>query len=319
MEKNPNYWNKGLPYLDKLEIYHLPPFSPELGSAFLSGKVDYARIMDPVSWRKAKEMPGVTATAMNQSVIQAYYFNMKRKPFNDPRVRRALHLATDRHVLVDVVKDTAPMQVGGFVYPFHEWSTPKPEMEKRLGYQKDPKAAFQEAKKLMAAAGYGQGLKNLDFMVRDIASFKLWAVAIQAMLKETLNVETNLRVVQTSQWFEEAAAGNFDLAISAVVSALMDPSDYFTAWYGKGGPQNYSSWANEEFHTLAHNLEREVDENKRKAMIPRAEAILENDPPLVPVAWEQIYDAFYNRVHGQNATKFFGIYDVTRWDTVWMS
>jgi ABC-type transport system substrate-binding protein len=319
MEKNPNYWNKGLPYLDKLEIYNLPPFSPELGSSFLSGKVDYARIMDPVSWRKAKEMPNVTATAMNQSVIQAYYFNMKRKPFADPRVRRALHLATDRHVLVDVVKDTAPMQVGGFVYPFHEWSTPKAEMEKRLGYQKDPKAAIQEAKKLMAAAGYPQGLKNLDFVVRDLASFKLWAVAIQAMLKENLNVETNLRVVQTSQWFEEAGSGNFDLAISAVVSSLMDPSDYFTAWYGKGGPQNYSGWTNEEFHTLAHQLEREVDENKRKPMVRRAEEILENDPPLVPVCYEQIYDAFYNRVHGQNATKFFGIYDVTRWDTVWMS
>ncbi len=288
-EKNPNYWNKGLPYIDRLEIYNLPPFSP------------------------------VTATAMNQSVIQAYFFNMKRKPFEDPRGRRALHLATDRHVLVDVVKDTAPMQVGGFVYPFHEWSAQKPEMEKRLGYQKDPKAAIQEAKKLMAAAGHPNGLKNLDFVVRDIASFKLWAVAIQAMLKENLNVETNLRVVQTSQWFEEAGSGNFDLAISAIVSSLMDPSDYFTAWYGKGGPQNYSGWTNEEFHSLAHNLEREVDENKRKAMIPRAEAILENDPPLVPVAWEQIYDAFYNRVHGQNATKFFGIYDVTRWDTVWMA
>ena len=318
-EKNPNYWNKGLPYIDRLEIYHLPPFSPELGSSFLSGKVDYARIMDPISWRKAKEMPGVTATAMNQSVIQAYYFNMKRKPFADPRVRRALHLATDRHVLVDVVKDTAPMQVGGFVYPFHEWSTQKGEMEKRLGYQKDPKAAIQEAKKLMAAAGHPQGLKNLDFMVRDIATFKLWAVAIQAMLKENLNIESNLRVVQTSQWFDEATAGNFDLAISAVVSSLMDPSDYFTAWYGKGGPQNYSGWSNEEFHSLAHNLEREVDENKRKAMIPRAEEIMENDPPLVPVAWEQIYDAFYNRVRGQNATKFFGIYDVTRWDTVWIA
>jgi ABC-type oligopeptide transport system substrate-binding subunit len=244
---------------------------------------------------------------------------MKRKPFEDPRVRRALHLATDRHVLVDVVKDTAPMQVGGFVYPFHEWSAPKAELEKRLGYQKDPKAAIQEAKKLMAAAGYPNGLKNLDFVVRDLASFKLWAVAIQAMLKENLNVESNLRVVQTSQWFEEAGSGNFDLAISAIVSSLMDPSDYFTAWYGKGGPQNYSGWTNEEFHTLAHNLEREVDENKRKAMIPRAEEILENDPPLVPVAWEQIYDAFYNRVRGQNATKFFGIYDVTRWDTVWMA
>ena len=161
------------------------------------------------------------------------------------------------------------MQVGGFVYPFHEWSTPKAEMEKRLGYQKDPKAAIQEAKKLMAAAGHPNGLKNLDFVVRDIASFKLWAVAIQAMLKENLNIETNLRVVQTSQWFEEAASGNFDLAISAIVSSLMDPSDYFTAWYGKGGPQNYSGWTNEQFHSLAHNLEREVDENKRKAMIPQ--------------------------------------------------
>ncbi|MGH7421321.1 MAG: ABC transporter substrate-binding protein, partial [Candidatus Rokuibacteriota bacterium] len=301
-EKNPSYWNKGLPYLDKLEILNLPPFSPELGSAFLSGKVDYARIMDPISWRKAKEMPGVTATAHNQSVIQAYYTNMKRKPFADPRVRRAFHLAMDRHVLVDVVKDTAPMQIGGFVYPFHEASTPKAELEKRLGYQKDPKAAIQEAKKLMQAAGHGKGLKNLDFVVRDLASFRLWAVAIQAMLKENLNVETNLRFVQTSQWFEEAVSGNFDLAISAVVSTLMDPSDYFSAWYGKGGPQNYSGWTNEEFHALAHQLEREVDENKRKVMIRQAEDILEKDPPCIPVAYEQIYDAFYNRVRGKNAT-----------------
>ena len=108
----------------------------------------------------------------------------------------------------------------------------------------------------MAAAGHGQGLKNLDFVVRDVASFKLWAVAIQAMLKENLNIETNLRVVQTSQWFEEAASGNFDLAISAIVSSLMDPSDYFTAWYGKDGPQNYSGWTNEEFHTLATDRAR---------------------------------------------------------------
>ena len=48
MEKNPNYWNKGLPYLDGVEFYHALPFSPELGSALLSGRVDYARLLDPV-------------------------------------------------------------------------------------------------------------------------------------------------------------------------------------------------------------------------------------------------------------------------------
>jgi ABC-type transport system substrate-binding protein len=318
-ERNPDYWNKGLPYVDRLEVYHLPPFSPELGSAFLSGKIDYARLLDPVSWRKAKEMPGVTAAAFNQSVIQAFWVNQKRKPFADPRVRRAIHLAMDRNALVDVVKDTAPMQIGGFVYPFHEASTPRAELVKRLGYQADTKAAVQEARKLMAAAGYAQGLKNLDFVVREIASFKLWAVAIQAMLKEALNIECNLRVVQTSQWFDEAGSGNFDLAISAIVSSLMDPSDYFEAWYGKGGPQNYGGWTNEQFHSLAHQIEREVDENKRRTMVRQAEDILENDPPLIPVAYEQIYDAWYNRVHGQNPSKYFGIYDVVRWDTVWMA
>ena len=58
MEKNPNYWNKGLPYLDGIEFYHALPFSPELGSAILSNRVDYARIVDPVTARKAKATPG---------------------------------------------------------------------------------------------------------------------------------------------------------------------------------------------------------------------------------------------------------------------
>jgi peptide/nickel transport system substrate-binding protein len=319
-ERNPDYWNKGLPLVDKLEIYHFLPFTPELGASFLSGRVDYARLLDPVTWRKAKEMPGVTAANFNQSVIQAFWMNMeKNKALADKRVRRAIHLAMDRPTLIEVVKDAAPMQVGGFVYPFHEMSTPRAELEKKLGYQKDVKPAVQEARKLMQAAGYGQGLKNLDFCVRDIPTFKLWAVAIQAMLKEHLNIESNLRVVQTSVWFDEAQAGNFDLAISAIVSTLMDPSDIFSAWYGKGGPQNYSRWTNPAFHDLAAQVDRELDDNRRKSLVRKAEEILEDDPPLIPVAYEQIYDAYYNRVRGQNPSTFFGIYDVVRWDNVWMA
>src|SRR5438067_8608130 len=318
-ERNPSYWNKGLPLVDRLEIYHLPPFSPELGSSFLSGKIDYARLLDPVSWRRAKEMPGVTAANFNQSVIQAFWTNMqKNKALADPRVRRAIHLAMDRPTLIEVVKDTAPMQVGGFVYPFHPMSTPRAELEKKLGYQKDVKPAVQEARKLMAAAGYAQGLKNLDFVVRDVATFKLWAVAIQAMLKEHLNIESNLRVVQTSVWFDEAQAGNFDLAISAIVSTLMDPYDIFSAWYGMDGTQNYSRRQNAPFHDIASQVDRELDDNKRRALVRKAEDILENDPPLIPVAYEQIYDAYYNRVHGQNPSTYFGIYDVVRWDQVWL-
>src|ERR1700730_16413985 len=183
MKKNPNYWNTGLPYLNGIEFYHALPFSTDLGSAILSGRVDYIRITDPVTARKAKATPGLSTTAFNQSVIQGTWVNSKRKPFDDPRVRRALHLAFDRPALIDVVKDVTPMRVGGFIYPFSEFATAPEELDKRVGYQPDTAAALKEARALLAAAGHPDGLKGLDFLVRDVASFKLWAQAIQAMLQ----------------------------------------------------------------------------------------------------------------------------------------
>ena len=75
------------------------------------------------------------------------------------------------------------MRIGGFIYPFSEFATPTDRFSKRLGYQADTTAAIKEAKALMTAAGYANGFKGLDFMVRDVASFKLWAQAIQAMLQ----------------------------------------------------------------------------------------------------------------------------------------
>jgi ABC-type transport system substrate-binding protein len=318
MERNPDYWNEGLPYLDGMEFYNLNAFSPELGAALLAGKLDYARLLDPVSLRKVQETSGMSGTSYYQSVIQAVWVNNETGPFKDPRVRRAMHLVMDRPTLVDVVKDVAPMLVGGFIYPFSEFATPPAKLAERPGYQSDPTAAIKEARQLMQAAGYGKGMKDLDFMVREAQSFKLWSVAVQAMLKEALNIETNIRLVQISVWFEEAQAGKFDLTISAIVSTLIDPSDYFNAWYAKGGPQNYSRWANDKFQELLPQIDRELDDARRKDLIRQAEAVFEQDPPLLPVSWEKINDGWYNYVKGHNPQDYFGIYDVVRFDTFWL-
>jgi ABC-type transport system substrate-binding protein len=318
MERHANYWNKGLPYLDGVTFYHALPFSPELASAFLSNRIDYARLLDPVSMRKVKATQGMAGTDFYQSVIQATWMNAKKKPMEDPRVRRAFHLVLDKAVLVDVVKDVAPMLVGGFIYPFSEFATPKAELMKRVGYQADPTAAVKEAKALMAAAGHAGGIKGLDYLVREVATFKLWSQAIQAMLKETLNVECNLRTVIESVWFDDTKNGNFDLAIGAIVSTLLDPSDYFNAWYRTGGPQNYSNWSVAKFDELLPKIDTEVDAKKRLEHIRQAEAIMEENPPLLPMSWEKINDGWYNYVKGHNAKDYFGIYDVVRMDTMWI-
>src|SRR5437870_5959602 len=158
MEKNPNYWNKGLPFLDGIEFYHVLPFSPEMASAILAGRVDYVRATDPATVRRAQATPGMSTATYYQSVIHATWVNTHRKPLDDPRVRRAMHLALDQPVLVEVVKDVAPLMVGGFIYPFSEFATPKEELEKRLGYQPDPATSITEARALIAAACHGDRL-----------------------------------------------------------------------------------------------------------------------------------------------------------------
>ena len=317
MERNPNYWSKELPYLDGVEFYHGIPFSPELGSAVLSGRTDYARIVDPITARKAKETPGMSSLNFYQSVIQGTWPNAKKKPFDDPRVRRAVHLTFERAVLIDVTKDVAPMMVGGFIYPFSEFATPLEQLVKRPGYQDDPTAALKEAKALMAASGY-KGGQPLDFLVRDVPTFKLWAQAIQAMLQQALGLECKLRTVVESVWFDDIKSGNFDMAVGAVVSTLLDPSDYFNAWYKKDGPQNYSGWSNEEFNALLPQIDGEVDANKRLVLIRKAEDILEKEVPVFPICWEKINDVWYNYVKGHNPKDYFGIYDVVRMDTMWL-
>src|SRR5213082_3767021 len=190
MERNPNYWNKGLPYLDGMEVYHLLPFSPELGAAILSGRVDYARALDPVTARKAAAIPGLSTAKFYQSVIHAVWVNAKRPPFDDPRVRRAMHLLFEKQVLVDVVKDVSPLMTGGFIYPFSEFATPRDQLVKRVGYQEDSSAAIKEAKSLLADAGQSS-MRPLDFMVRDLNHHKLFAQAIEAMLKE-IGIQANI-------------------------------------------------------------------------------------------------------------------------------
>ena len=147
-------------------------------------------------------------------------------------------------MLIDVVKDVAPMQVGGFIYPFSDFATPKDELVKRIGYQDDPAAAMKEAKALMAAAGHGDGIQGPRLPgARPAPASSCWSQAIQAMLQQTLNIQT----ATCARWSNRSGSttsptGIFDLAIGAVVSTLLDPSDYFNAWYQTGGPQNYSFW-----------------------------------------------------------------------------
>ena len=76
----------------------------------------------------------------------------------------------------------------------------------------------------------------------------------------------------------------------------------------KDGPQNYSKWHNEQLETLVRQINNELDTARRKTLIRQAEAIMEQDPPLLPVAWEKMNDAWYTYVKGHTPKPSRSIY-----------
>ena len=171
----------------------------------------------------------------------------------------------------------------------------------------------------MAAAGYEKGIKGLDFLVREVATLQALGAghpghaAADAERRDQHPHRRRNRCGSTT-----CSTGKFDLAIGAIVSTLLDPVDYFNAWYKKGGPQNYSQWDNAKFNALLPQIDSEVDPKKRLELIRQAETIMEQDPPLLPMSWEKINDGWYNYVKGHNPNDYFGIYDVVRFDTFWL-
>jgi ABC-type transport system substrate-binding protein len=73
----------------------------------------------------------------------------------------------------------------------------------------------------------------------------------------------------------------------------------------KEGPQNYSKWHNETFEALVQQMNHELDPAKRKTMIRQAEAIMEQDPPLLPIAWEKMNDAWYTYRQSHTPAQLF--------------
>jgi peptide/nickel transport system substrate-binding protein len=97
LEKNPDYWNKGHPYLDRIILKPLPDAQSRFAS-LQSGEVDiiWDDEYDADNILKAQKDPKLTVHTYTGSGAQVWAFNTKHAPFDDVRVRQALVMALDR-------------------------------------------------------------------------------------------------------------------------------------------------------------------------------------------------------------------------------
>jgi 4-phytase/acid phosphatase/peptide/nickel transport system substrate-binding protein len=97
LDRNPDYWNKGHPYLDRVVIRPLPDSQSRFAS-LLSGDSDlvWADSYESDNIQKTRNYPNFTVHSHDGAGAAVYAFNTKVTPFDDVRVRRALVMALDR-------------------------------------------------------------------------------------------------------------------------------------------------------------------------------------------------------------------------------
>src|SRR5262249_8063299 len=153
-KKNPDYWDKGKPYLDGFRAVFIQDASAQVAAIRGERAMIQFRGFTPAQRDSLVQALGnkitVQESPWNCSIQVA--MNQEKKPFGDKRVRRALSLALDRYEgskalsRIALVKDVAGIQVPGT-----PWATPPAALEKLAGYSKDIAASPAEAQPLLQA------------------------------------------------------------------------------------------------------------------------------------------------------------------------
>jgi peptide/nickel transport system substrate-binding protein len=139
LERNPNYWNKGHPYLDRVELRPLPDQQARFAS-LLSGTSDliWDDEYDSDNILQAKKDPSLAVHTYTGSGAQPYAFNTKVAPFDDVRVRQALVMAIDRAKMSEVLTNGLSKPASN---PYGDGSWVKCDDDGALPY--DPNQATQ--------------------------------------------------------------------------------------------------------------------------------------------------------------------------------
>ncbi len=281
--KNENYHDAQSVKLDGVDYTMITEETTSL-SAFESGEIDGSDNVPAaqIPRLQAEKNPGFTIHP--QLGTYYYSFNVTKEPMNNPKVRRALSLAIDRKAIVEVVTKGGEMPAGAFVPPGVKEADGKEFREKGKDYGIKETAQIEEAKKLLAEAGYpdGKGFPKVTVIYNTLERHKAIAEAIQEMWKKNLGVEVEL---QNQEWkvFQEARVqGDFVIARDGWLGDYSHPMTFLDLFISSSG-NNHSHWKNPEFDQLITDAKVSTDVNKSFELMHQAEDLMMANDIIMPI------------------------------------
>ncbi|MGV7029592.1 ABC transporter substrate-binding protein [Methylobacterium symbioticum] len=321
LERNPDYWDAGKPYLDRV-VFRVLPDAAARAAALEKGEAQYAPL-SPVPLKDAARLGGLPNLRVETTGYEWLSpwlfadFNVERGPLKDVRVRRALAQAIDRAALARVVwfnfgvPATSP--VPSTLTDFHAKDTP--------AYPFDTK----RAEALLDEAGWARGANGTRFSLEiDYIpygdDFKRTAEFLKASLRR-VGVEANIRSQDTPSYTRRIYGDrDFDIAITWF-AAFSDPQvgvtrAYWSASVGKNIPwTNGSGYRNPEVDGLIAAVQGEADPAKRRALFRRFQEIVLTDLPTLPLLELKFFtvEAVGLR-HGARGDQVYGSFRDFRFD-----
>jgi peptide/nickel transport system substrate-binding protein len=266
-KKNPDYWDKGKPYLDGYRALFISSSSAQV--AALRGERAHAQFrgLSPVDRDVLVQALGSKITVQESpwDCVSLVAFNHERKPFDDKRVRRALTLALDRHgASRSLSRITVVKEVGGIQVPGTPWATPPAELEKLAGYGRDVAASRAEARRLLREAGVPDGFA-VTFKNRGLPQpyepVGIWL--IDQWRQIGLNVKQE--VVEASAMVSVLRKGDFDVASDAQCNFVVEPDFDISKFQSVGvSDNNYGRYKDPVLDDLYIKQARAVDPEERR-------------------------------------------------------
>lgn len=300
LERNPNYWEAGKPYLDSI-IFRVIPDAASRAAALETGEVQYAPftavpLSDVPRLRNDPNLAVETRGYAFQSHVFLIDFNLSSPVISDVRVRRAIAHAIDRKGLIDTVwyglGNPAISPIPSQLARFHNPDVPRYDFNPAL------------AEKLLDEAGYPRKEGGIRFRFsQDYLPFgevyKYAGEYVRDNLKK-VGIDLVLRGQDYPSWTKRVYTDyDFDTDTNTI-AIMMDPEMglprlLLSTNHIRGVPaSNNSGYNNPEADRVIKALQVEPDATKRKALFGELQSIAMTDLPILPLT-EMRHVTIYNR------------------------
>jgi oligopeptide transport system substrate-binding protein len=143
---------------------------------------------------------------------------------------------------------------------------------------------FAAAQRLLVDAGYpgGRGLPPFELLFNSSEGHQLIAEAIQEMWRRELGIEVRLVNQELKSTQDARRTGSFQILRSVWIADYADPLSFLDIWRSDSG-NNFTGWSNADYDRLLDAAAHTTDPAARNAILQRAETLLLDAAPIIPV------------------------------------